>query len=99
MVILLGIRELCKSLQCYDFEQIVNKYNLSSAHFKMLIDEVTQDTSFDHVVHGELYQELLKLQLWFKERNNSYKGIYELGSIYDRWLVILDDELKKMEGG
>lgn len=97
MVILLGIREMCKSLQTYDLEEIVNKYNLSAGYFKHLVDEVTQDTSFDHVVTGELYQELVKLQLWFKERKNSYQGIYEFGSMYDRWNEILTEQLRQIE--
>lgn len=90
LTILLGIIELCKSQDKYDFEDIVNQYNLSPGIFRMLVDEVIQDSAFEQLLEGDLYQELLKLQLWYKQHEVEYKEILGFGELYKK---MMDDEL------
>lgn len=86
MVILLGFIELCKSQKKFDFEQIVDRFELSPGYFRMLVDEVIQDSSFEQLLEGDLYQELLKLQLWYKQHEVKYKEIFGFGDFYKKMM-------------
>ncbi|MBP6237156.1 MAG: hypothetical protein KA270_05955 [Saprospiraceae bacterium] len=46
LVILLGFIELCKSQKKFDFEQIVERYELEPGYFRTLVDEVIKGSSF-----------------------------------------------------
>jgi len=86
LTILLGFIELCKSQKKFDFEEIVNQYNLEPGYFRMLVDEVIQDSAFEQLLEGELYQELLKLQMWYKEHEIEYKEILGFGDFYKKMM-------------
>lgn len=81
IIILLGVKSLCKITSCPDLEHIVNKYAIPFRMLEMMVDEMCDDDSFDNLIEGELYEDLLNIQLFYeKSRDNP---ILDTSSIYE----------------
>jgi len=81
LIILLGVKELCKIDKKDDLEQIVSFYGIDSGYFKMMITEVIQDSTFDQVIEGELYNDLIKLQLWLNDYDKNDDVIFSFDDL------------------
>jgi hypothetical protein len=78
---LLGVKELCKITSSTDLEHIVNKYAIPFRMLDMLVDEMCDDDSFDNLIEGELYEDLLNIQLWYEKSKEN--PILDTSSIYE----------------
>lgn len=78
---MLGVKELCKIDNKEDLEQIVSFYGIDSGYFKMMITEIIDDSTFDQVIEGELYNDLIKLQMWINDYDNDSEVIFRLDEL------------------
>lgn len=92
---LLGVKELCKITASTDLEDIVNKYAIPFRMLDMLVDEMCYDDAFDNLIEGELYEDLLKIQLWYKKTKDN--PIMDSSSLYEDIIKEHVDLISKLE--
>ena len=46
------------------FEILINSFGIKSNQWWPLINEITEDDDWEEILEGELYQQVLNLQLW-----------------------------------
>lgn len=79
---------MCKELELHDLEAIVNKYKLNKMYWEDVAAGATFDTALDQHLTGELYQELLKMRLWYQEYQEKFDGIKDTK---DFWYLLTDE--------
>ena len=70
LVILIGVIQLCKIMDVPSFENIINQFQIKSNHWWPMINEITEDEDFLDVIDGELYEEVLNLQMWLGDHKH-----------------------------
>ena len=59
------------------FEILINSFGIKSNQWWALINEITEDDDWEEILEGELYQQVLNLQLWI----GNHKHDIEEGSM------------------
>ena len=77
LIILLGVIQLCKVMDVDSFEILINSFGIKSNQWWPLINEITEDDDWEEILEGELYQQVLNLQLWI----GNHKHDIEEGSM------------------
>jgi hypothetical protein len=74
LILLLGIKELCKNKNCDRLSELVNRHEIKLEVFRDIIFDLSKDDSFDSLIEGELYDILLDVQMMANDLKKYQKG-------------------------
>lgn len=61
---------MCEDTGMWDFEDLINHYQIKPDYYLWMVEEITQDSQLDVILKdSELTQTLLKLRMWYEEKH------------------------------